>query len=178
MDTVHFFKIDAGNPANCSGYDSEDTILSEAIYTVFPLFTEDALLHWGDERIKLSYRYDISTIIDDMLLMVFNLYKYRYGEWAVDWQSNTFAATWRFKWDEEKMEVEAAWREEFQASEYLLTHPKLITERDLFLIEWEKITNMLLINLASCGYNRENLTDLGLLIEADAILKRLKQNRG
>jgi len=178
MDSVQLFKIDDGSPSNSSERDNEDSILSEAIYTVFPLNTEDATMSWGDERIKLSYRYDLSSIIDEMLQMVFTLYKYRYGEWAVDWPSNTFAANWHFRWDERSMQVEAVWREEFQASDYLKSHPKLITERDLFLIEWEKVTDVLLNNLAACGYNRDNLADLGLLIEADVILKRLKQNRG
>lgn len=171
MKTILDFKIEVNNPKNNSVFDSEDTILSEAIYTIFPLETEDAILSWGDENIALSYRYDISTIIDDIIQMVFTLQHNSDGKWFVAWSSNTFAANWNFKWFENSLEIEAQWREEFNATNYLKSHNVLKIEKEKFLSEWAKITNVVFVNLLQCGYTRENLTDMGFLIEANSILK-------
>jgi len=49
------FKIEPGNPKNTAVFDKEDTRLVEAIYTIFPLEAEDAVLFWKSEKIPLSY---------------------------------------------------------------------------------------------------------------------------
>ena len=166
METVFSFKIDAGNPRNSSAYDATDATLSEAIYTIFPMDTEDAMLFWGDEGIPLSYRYDISTMIDDILEMLSALQSNDTGTWSVAWSSNTFAGTWDFKWFENSLDIKAYWREEFEASEYLKTHTALKVERTQFINEWKKITRVLLLNLEKCGCTRDNLIDMWLLLEA------------
>ena len=167
MEKILDFKIEAGNPKNNSDFDKGDTKLSEAVYTIFPMETEDAVLSWGEANIPLSYRYDISTIIDDIIQMVFILRNNESGKWSVDWSSDTFAANWEFEWSEESLEIVAQWREEFNASDYLKEHNALRTEKERFLYEWGKITDMLLRNLTECGYNSDNLVDMGMLIEAN-----------
>ncbi len=163
------FKIEACNPKNNSDFDNEDTKLSEAIYTIFPLETENAILSWGAENILLSYRYDISTIIDDIIQMIFTLQNNHTGKWFVNWSSNTFAVNWDFKWFEDSLEIEAQWREEFNASDYLKSHNILKIKKGEFIQEWKKIIDVLLVNLIECGYTCDNLTDMGLLIEANSI---------
>lgn len=172
MKTITNFKINACNPKNNSVFDKEDTKLSEAIYTIFPMETEDAILSWGDENITLSYRYDIGTIIDDIIQMIFTLQNNNTGKWSVAWSSNTFAGSWDFKWFEDSLKIEAKWREEFGASDYLKTHTVLKTVKETFLSEWGKITDKLLVSLTECGYTCENLTDMEFLIKADKLLKK------
>lgn len=60
------FYILAGNPRVQSIENSDDKSLSEAIETVFPLNTEYAILSWNYISIPLSYKYDISYMIDDI----------------------------------------------------------------------------------------------------------------
>jgi len=169
METNFDFKINACSPKNNSVFDSEDTKLSEAIYTIFPLETEDAVMSWGDENISLSYRYDISTMIDDIIQMLFALHNSNVGKWSVDWPSNTFASNWDFNWFENSLEIKAEWREEFNASDYLSSHNLLKLKREAFLNEWKKIIDILLVNLEECGYTCENITDMEMLIDASKL---------
>lgn len=167
MKIISEFKINTCSPKNNSCFDSEDTKLSEAIYTIFPLDTEDAILSWGDEDISLSYRYDISAIIEDIIQMVFTLKNNNEGKWYVDWSSNTFAVNWTLEWRDNSLEIDAIWREEFNATDYLKSHSTLRLEKEEFLGEWKKITDILLYNIKDCGYTHRDLTDMGLLIEAN-----------
>ncbi len=163
------FKIEPGNPKNTAVFDKEDTGLAEAIYTIFPPEAEDAVLFWGSEKIPLSYRYDISEMADDMIEMIHVLQR-NSGEWSVDWPSNTFAANWVLKWSEDSVKIEAQWREEFSAAEYLRCNKVLEVGKKNFLEEWEKVINVLSANLTACGYSPENLSDMDLLIQAKDIL--------
>lgn len=171
MEKVLDFKVEASNPRNNSIFDNEDTKLSEAIYTIFPLETEDAILSWGEASIPLSYRYDISTIIDDVIQMVFTLQNNSDGQWFVDWPSNTFATNWALEWSGDNLRIMAAWRKEFQAENYLKEHSVLNLKKRLFLGEWKKIIDVLLENLKNCGYTGESLIDMAGLIEASKIVK-------
>ena len=167
MEIILDFKINACNPKHNSVFDKEDRRLSEAIYTIFPMDTEDAIVSWGDEDISLSYRYDIGTMIDDILEMLSAVQSNDTGTWSVAWPSNTFAGNWDFTWFENSLEIKAEWREEFEASDYLKRHDVLKIKKDKFLDEWRKITTTLLLNLKECGYTCDNLTDMQLLIEAN-----------
>lgn len=165
------FKIEASNPKNNAIIDNDDTKLSEAIYTLFPLEAEDAMLSWGDVRIPLSYRYDISTMVDDLIQMIFVLKSKDDGEWFVDWSSNTFAVNWTLKWSEDDLEILAQWRDEFHAGDYLKENNVLNIEKKKFFLEWKKIIDVLLSNLIECGYNCDNLIDMGNLVEVSKMLK-------
>ena len=168
MEIISKFHINACNPKNNSCFDNKDVKLSEAIYTIFPMETEDAILFWGDEKIPLSYRYDISTIIDEIIEMIFAVKNKSSEKWDVVWSSNTFAGRWYFKLLGDSLEIDAQWREEFEASDYLENHSVLRIEREKFLKEWEKIIDILLVNLGECGYTCENLSDMRLLTEVNS----------
>jgi hypothetical protein len=170
MNEITDFRIIANKPKNNAAHDSGDTKLADAIYTIYPLETEDAVLFWGDERIALSYRYDIGTIIDDLLEMVFALCGNSTGEWSVAWPSNSFASNWHFRWSENVLRITAEWREEFEASDYLINNNLLVIEKGLFLGEWKSITDRLLIDLFDCGYTCDSILDMKLLIEANRII--------
>jgi hypothetical protein len=176
---VTSFIIDASDPRSSGDYDSTDTTLPEAIYTVFPLEAADAVLHWGSEGIPLSYRYDVATMIDDVIGMAFTLHESEAGEWSVEWPSNTFSGEWSIKWSGDDLSVEARWREEFEASGYLESHPVLKTTKASFLSEWGKLTGKVLAGLAECGYGRKELPDMTLLIKAhDIFLGRKGTSQG
>ena len=55
------FRIQAGRPRNNAEFSSDDTKVSEAIETIFPHMTEDALLIWNNTYIlihRLNNAYD------------------------------------------------------------------------------------------------------------------------
>ena len=167
MEVKMDFKIEPNSPENNAVFDENDTKLSEAIYTVFPLETEDAILLWGSESISLSYRYDISVMIDDIIEMLFILLDKNMGEWFVDWSSNTFAVNWGLKWFNDSLIITAQWREEFDATDYLKNHSVLRLEKERFLSEWGRIVKVLLANLEECGYNVKNLEEIEKLFEVN-----------
>lgn len=159
------FNIDACKPDNNSVFDKDDTKIAEAIYTIFPLKTENAILFWGEEQIELSYRYDFSIMIEDILEMILNLQSKTVGEWSVDWSSDTFATNWNLIWSERKLEITAVWREEFNAKNYLKDNNIIKIDKYIFLNEWKGVLNALIFNLLECGYDDKSLIDMKFLID-------------
>jgi hypothetical protein len=49
--------------------DESDSTLSDAAQTVFPL-EERAFLNWNELTLPLSYKYDISLMLEDIVEMV------------------------------------------------------------------------------------------------------------
>jgi len=167
---VRAFHIDAMHPKGTATYDSEDTKLSEAIYTAFPMETDGAVMTWGEAKIVLSYRYDIATIIEDLLEMVSALTASRKGQWQVDWPSNTFAGNWSLEWEGDILRVTTRWREEFYASQYLIDHSRLEVSKQAYLHDWGKVLKATLAGLLECGYSEENLADFEALPEAIGLI--------
>lgn len=61
------FYIQANNPKVLKEYNAEDESIADAMETIFPLYTESAILVWNHISIPLSYKYDISYMMDDVL---------------------------------------------------------------------------------------------------------------
>ena len=165
-----FFRINARHPQNNGMHDSKDTKISEAIYTIFPMENKDVIMSWGDEDIRLSYRYDIATIIDEIIEMVFTIQNKSADKWKVVWASNTFAGEWCFKRLGDSLEIDAKWREEFVASDYLKSHNIFKVNKNKFLRQWKFIIDILIDNLKECGYSCDNLIDMSDLIKASRII--------
>ena len=163
------FEIQTCNPQNKACYNN-DTKISEAIYTIFPLETEDAILFWGDTDISLSYRYDISIMIDDIIPMMFALQSEYNGKWFVCWPSDTFAADWIFEWHGDALIITTSWYGELTVESYLNGHNVLHIDKQKFLGEWKKIIDILIKNLLECGYSADNLVDMNDLIKASKII--------
>ena len=69
----HFnFYIQANNPRVLKEHDLEDKNISDAMETIFPLYTESAVMMWNHICVPLSYKYDISYMMDDMLKQQYN----------------------------------------------------------------------------------------------------------
>lgn len=166
------FKIKTYTPKNNAMFDKTDSKLSEAIYTIFPLETEEAKLHWGTEEISLSYRYDISIMIDDIIQMIIALQSENNGELSIDWPSNTFAANWNMVWVGDSIKITSHWREGFNATEYLKKNNIIEINRYIFLKEWKNILKILIQNLEYSGYNKQNLIDMVDLLKVYSLLEK------
>ena len=70
------FYIQTSNPYIINETNAYDNKLSEAIESVFPMNTEELILFWNHVGIPLSYKYDISYMIDDILMILKNMEYY------------------------------------------------------------------------------------------------------
>ena len=97
------FYIQAGNPKSQGVADCNDKTLADAIESIFPLNTESAILMWNYISIPLSYKYDISYMMEDILLLLHTLQYREKGELTIHWLPDTFRCDWIVRWDPEKL---------------------------------------------------------------------------
>lgn len=146
------FWIQAGSP-RCQVVRLDDGVtLDEAVEAVFPSETEEAIVVWQHVYIPIGYRYDVSTILRDVVLMVRRLLSADEGQWELDWPSNTFSARWRFEWSEDDLKVMALeWRAVVGDTEELLrSRPVVEIGRAEFVCEWRVLLERVLAALVAC----------------------------
>lgn len=165
MEVTMNFRIQASNPKNNTKYCKEDKKLSEAIETIFPMLTEDAILVWNTINIPLSYKYDISYMIDDILSMLKKIRENPNGnKMKICWPSNTFACDWILNWNSKMLTINSKWRSVAGHTENLLNESNEINiDIFEFTYEWKTTLKTLIINLEQCGYDKENIKDMDLL---------------
>ncbi|WP_241433176.1 hypothetical protein [Listeria cornellensis] len=103
------FFIQANTPRKTGAFEDDDYDLSTAIETIFPMLTEDAILIWNHIYVPLSYKYDISCMMDDIIKMINSIRSSSSGELQIRWPSNTFACTWDIVWENDVITVVAFW---------------------------------------------------------------------
>lgn len=104
------FLIQPGNPLWNPSDELAAEDLSEAIEAIFPMDTEDAMMIWGDASVSLSYKYDMSVIIEDVLFMLEALTTHHSGEETVFFSSDTFTAEWHLKWHGGVLFIHPVWK--------------------------------------------------------------------
>jgi len=162
------FRIQASYPKNNTAFCIVDEKISEAIETIFPMMTEDAILIWGTSYIPLNYKYDISYMIEDIISMLKILRENQNGELKIDWPTSTFACQWLFAWHNKILTISSKWRSESRMSSNLSDLEINVHE---FTYEWKKVLEILIENLESCGYNIDNLKDMKMLCNEFHLIK-------
>jgi hypothetical protein len=158
------FWIQAGNPRSLHEFDPEDESIFDAIQTVFPILTEEAFMIWDRIHIPLGYKYTISFLIQDILLMLEQLMRDVSGELEIHWPSNDFSVIWRMRWDNCHLEIRAEWNAVVGFTESLLaSRPMLKIDKSVFICEWKQILGKALKALRDAGYREEHLTDMSKL---------------
>jgi len=160
------FWIQTSNPKSNGVFNGDAKKVADAIYSIFPLETEEAILAWNATRIPLSYRYDISTIVDDILLMVLTIKQDDFSDWAIFWPSNTFSAEWFFKAEGTDIIIKADWHSGVADVKKLNEANTIKMGKNEFLYEWKALLDVLISHLTKCGYSAANLEDMDALIEA------------
>lgn len=160
------FKIQISNPEILAIIDKNDTGIEEAIQTIFPLETEYAFMVWNHIFIPLSYKYDISLMIKDFIL----LYKFASNEnekiFALHWASNTFASKWELVKEGDSIQIKTVWFEVIGSLENLLnSHSEMTIESILFVKEIQSMIFFIKKSLESVGYNSKYLDDFYLFDE-------------
>jgi hypothetical protein len=152
------FTIQASSPRALKEFDPNDTNLSDAIQTVFPLETECAILVWNWVYVPLSYKYDFSMMIDDVIALIDAMQVEPSGRRTIQWPSNTFACTWKVEWDARVTTVEADWVSVVGNTEAMLAAvPKIVVESSGFVEEWKRPLEAIWGGLTSAGYTSKLL---------------------
>ncbi len=169
-----YFWIQASCPRWQGSVDPDATTIDEAVESVFMRNTEDALIVWQHVYIPLSYKYDVGTILRDVLHMVRELLSSDAGEWQVDWPSNTFGARWHFKWEEERLVVTASeWRSVVGDTEDLLRKRSILEiGKAEFISEWKAVLERVHTALSDAGYVSTTIPELDELSETISRIPR------
>lgn len=154
------FSIQASNPRISGEYNSEDKNLDECIETSFLLHTEMAIIEWQGIFIPLSYKYSISTILFDILMMLQALLDKQSGELDITWPANDFRTRWIISWQDDGLIIRANWECVIGKTEGLLNSlESLNINKHEFIYEWKALLNIIINGLFSCGYNESNVSD-------------------
>lgn len=166
------FWIQASNPSSVDVTSEDASTLEEAIESIFPRETEDAILVWSNVYIPLSYKYDLSTIVVDVLNMLQQLLASEDGEWSVEWPSNTFAMRWQLTWKGEQLSIRISnLRSVVGDTEALLIQrPELVLNRAEFLREWKSVLDTITLSLKSAGYTVTQIPELVRLASVAATI--------
>jgi hypothetical protein len=148
-------------PASVAARDESDATLSDAVQTVFPL-EERAFLEWNGLTMPLSYKYDISLMLEDIVEMVLVVGKTESGVFQVDWPSSGFPFRWTLRWDASEVEVHAQARHEPGAVD-LTGHERLRVERGSFVGAWQALLGTVLSCREGAGYDSLQINGLSRL---------------
>src|SRR5882757_2636902 len=101
------FWIQAGNPRSLPLLGKDVSDLSEAIEEVFPMMTEDAIIVWNRSFIPISYKFDLSVIIDELLPLLTRLLDTSGGCDQIRFGASAFYTTWDLTWTADDLEISA-----------------------------------------------------------------------
>lgn len=189
MDILHHkkegenmrFWIQASSPRFTYEFDSDDESLEEAIETIFPLWAENLYFIWNNIHIPLSYKYDVSVMIMDILDMLENVEAKTVGDIKIRWSSDTFNCEWSVQWSDEELKICSEWKNVVGNVEEVLTDSGDIRmARKEFLSEWKKVLLNVVKGLYECKYVNRLESDINRLedvlsrIENDGILYESK----
>jgi len=159
------FAIQASRPRSILVREPTDETLSDAIQTVFPLLTEWAILVWNGIFVPLGYKYDVSLLVPDLLVLLDDMCEHFSGSQVIEWPTNTFASRWSIHWDAGHVKVDADWRSVIGCTEPLLTSRNTIElPKDAFVAEWKELLMVVHTALVQAGYDAATIQGLESLI--------------
>jgi hypothetical protein len=160
------FGIQVSNPKFSGLKDPEDKTLDECIETSFLFNTETAFIVWLGVFIPLHYKYTISTILLDILMMLQVLFDKQDGDLDITWPSNDFNAQWNMSWQGNSLTINAQWVSVIGKTENLLNNlGALKLSKSEFIGEWKPLLEMIIVGLNKCGYNESNVRNFKKLKE-------------
>lgn len=149
--------------------------LEELIEDSFPHETEDAYLNWNGVRIALNYKYEVSTMVDDIVSMLAVLLEHPRGTSVIEWPSNCFRATWHLSWSEGKLTISANWITVTGRVETALQSAgALEIPVDAFIAEWSELVRFLAsrLDLLAPSSGLEGLAEFQQIARATAKTRR------
>ncbi len=160
------FYIQASNPRFIKSINYDDESLSDAVESVFPLNTENAMLVWNYISVPLSYKYDISYMLDDIVDLLGVLQSQKCGKKTIHWLPDTFRCDWEVSWDDGKIEIQAHWECTVGHLEKILNEHETISLTVMdFESEWKEILYVVIRGLKNCGYDKKKIGGMENLLK-------------
>lgn len=167
------FAIQACNPKTIKNKNCENS-LSGAIENIFPLNTENAFLCWNHIYVPLSYKYDLSYMINDILNMIYKIESNDEGCLLIHWLPDTFRCDWVINWNQVEIKIESKWECTVGRLEKLLNASgDVILPKELFINEWKCVLKKIIDGLATCGYDSAILSGMDYLIEVYNMIENM-----
>lgn len=155
MGKSYEFYIQTNNPYIMNEFSRQDNKLSQAIESIFPMNTEALILFWNHIGVPLSYKYEISYMVDDILMFLKRIQSEEKGEVLVHWLPDTFRADWRLIWNNEIITIEADWENiTGDLQRILVDLRKINMSKKEFVSEWKMPLEVLINALDRNGYNQ------------------------
>ena len=153
------FDIQISNPTAIEIRDRDDNNINEAIQSIFPMENEDCIIIWNNLFIPVSYKYDISFMINDIIKIV-KFIKDGEGSLEINWASNTFASSWKIACTSQTIKIESTWDSVWGRLEDLLNeNSTLEVEKSVFVERLVALVLFVKSKLEKAGYNSNNLVD-------------------
>ncbi|MBE9117232.1 hypothetical protein IQ249_15130 [Lusitaniella coriacea LEGE 07157] len=167
------FCIQVSNPVFLYSPNEIASDLAEAIQVIFPMETEKVFIVWNCIYIPLSYKYDISVIIDDILPMLSDVTNKKKGSYRVFFGSDTFNAEWNLSWYDESIYISAKWNNlAGNLVDLALSNcSKLETKIEIFLSEYKKLLQQLSIAVEKSELSIVEQESYKLMLDLQASIK-------
>lgn len=163
---AYCFHLQASHPRSIHIVDESDRSILDAIETVFLQRTEYAYMVWNWIHIPLTYKYTLSLLIPDALMMLDQLLQKPSGSLTIHWPAQEFSAKWQLEWESDELTIRSEWHSVIGATEGLLSErPLLEIDKAAFIAEWQELLGVVLAALVNAGYHDDQLIDLPKLRE-------------
>lgn len=160
------FSIQASNPRFRTIMNPDDECLAEAIESIFPLNTENVILTWNCISVPLSYKYDISYMVNDILLLLSVIQKEDIGKMTIQWLPDTFRCDWLIQWNIDEVQIDSHWECTVGHLEDILNQRKHISLlKSDFVNEWKEVLGVVIKGLECCGYHKSKIKYMNELTE-------------
>ena len=113
--------------------------LGEAIQNLFQIDTEMAFLFWKGHYIPMSYKYDISVCIDDIISCLEKIINANETKIFLTFGSDTFNAYWKIDCNNDELHISAQW-DHLRGQEKFIDRNIIIKiSANNFISEWRGI---------------------------------------
>ena len=155
------FRVQASGPGTTGEHDPRDESLGDCMGTAFRSETEDLLVNWNGTRVPVSYKYTLSELMDDLLLLLEAILGAPAGTHDARWVCCEFRGTWRVEWDAGRLGIVADWRvAPGRIEDVLNRRPTVELATADFLAEWKRPLAIVLDALERCGCTPERCDGL------------------
>lgn len=103
------FEIRPGRTASTPRLTGVAADLADAVGGMYAAEAEDAVLVWNQVPIRLTYRYDIPVLLDDLVPLLEEVRRPEFTAAEVFWGSDTFSAEWKLAREGDHVRIRARW---------------------------------------------------------------------
>ncbi|MEU2827832.1 hypothetical protein ABZ667_04060 [Streptomyces lavendulae] len=142
--------------------------LADAVGEMYSCEAEDAVLVWNRLPIRLTYRYDIAVLLDDLVPLLEEVRRPGFSGTEVFWGSDTFRAEWKLTPEGGGLRIRARWHSTLGNHESSLTERGDVTVgAKEFVGAWCKVLRRIVTDVEAGSVE---LADDGFLVRAKALL--------